>query len=99
PLAALAQTQAQLHERLPELTPAAPELEAAWRQAAGRWPRAWSWARRRASSVSVLLLRCLNFQASLAVLAPVQARPRSAQRSWTQPASRQTSLTTPAGRW
>jgi hypothetical protein len=53
PLAMLAQTQAQLHERLPELTPAAPELEAAWRQAADRWPKAWSWARRGASSLSV----------------------------------------------
>jgi hypothetical protein len=34
PLALLAQTQTQLHERLRELTPASPELEAAWRQAA-----------------------------------------------------------------
>jgi hypothetical protein len=35
PLAALAQTQAQLHERLLELTPAeSPDLEAAWRAAA-----------------------------------------------------------------
>jgi len=35
PLAALAQTQAQLHDRLLELTPAAsPELEDAWRAAA-----------------------------------------------------------------
>jgi hypothetical protein len=35
PLAALAQTQSQLHERLRELTPVvSPELEAAWRQAA-----------------------------------------------------------------
>src|SRR5438270_3053731 len=35
PLAALAQTQEQLHQRLLELTPAAsPELEAAWQEAA-----------------------------------------------------------------
>jgi hypothetical protein len=34
PLALLAQTQTQLHERLRELTPAPPELEEAWRQAA-----------------------------------------------------------------
>jgi hypothetical protein len=34
PLAPLAETQTQLHERLRELTPASAELEAAWRQAA-----------------------------------------------------------------
>jgi hypothetical protein len=34
PLALLAQTQTQLHERLRELTPAPAELEEAWRQAA-----------------------------------------------------------------
>ncbi len=35
PLAALAQTQEQIHQRLLELTPTAdPELEAAWRAAA-----------------------------------------------------------------
>src|SRR5437660_5330944 len=35
PLAALAQTQEQLHQRLLELTPAvSPELEAAWREGA-----------------------------------------------------------------
>jgi hypothetical protein len=35
PLAALAQTQEQLHQRLLELTPAAsPELEAAWQESA-----------------------------------------------------------------
>jgi tetratricopeptide (TPR) repeat protein len=51
-----------------------------------------------ASSRSVLRLRCLNFQASLAVLATRQARPSSAQRSCTQPASRQASMTTTAGR-
>jgi hypothetical protein len=35
PLAALAETQEQLHQRLPELTPAVdPDLEAAWRAAA-----------------------------------------------------------------
>src|SRR5262249_5080075 len=65
----------------------------------GSWPSASSWARRRASSLSVLRLVCLNFQASLAVLATLQATPRSAQRSWTQPARVQASMTTTAGRW
>src|SRR5262249_29926324 len=64
----------------------------------GSWPRASSWARRRASSLSVLRLVCLNFQASLAVLATLQARPSSWQRSATQPARAQASKTTTAGR-
>src|SRR5262249_17832867 len=47
---------------------------------------------------SVLRLRCLNFQASLAVLATRQRMPSSAQRSWTQPANRQASMMTTVGR-
>src|SRR5262249_60477924 len=54
-------------------------------------------ARRRASSRSVLRLRCLNFQAALVVLATRQVTPRSAHRSWTQPASRQASMSTTVG--
>jgi hypothetical protein len=49
-------------------------------------------------ALSVLRLVCLNFQASLAVLATLQARPSSAQRSCTQPARAQASMTTTAGR-
>jgi hypothetical protein len=43
-------------------------------------------------------LRCLNFQASAAVLATRQTSPSSAQRSQTQPARAQASMTTTAGR-
>src|SRR5262249_30618261 len=64
----------------------------------GSWPKAKSWARRRASSLSVLRFWCLNFQASEAVLATWQGSSSSAQRSWTQPANRQASMTTAAGR-
>ena len=42
-------------------------------------------------------MRCLNFQASLAVFATRQRTPRSPHRSWTQPAKRQASMTTTAG--
>jgi hypothetical protein len=66
--------------------------------AVGSWPKASNWARRRASSWSVLRLVCLNFPASLAVLATLQARPRSPHRSATQPARAQASMPTPAGR-
>src|SRR5262249_57082212 len=48
---------------------------------------------------SVLDFGCLNFKASLAVLATWQGRPSSWQRSWTQPASRQASMTTAEGRY
>src|SRR5262249_3286425 len=41
--------------------------------------------------------RCLNFQASLAVLATRQRTPSCIHRSCTQPASRQASMTTTAG--
>ncbi len=64
----------------------------------GSWPRAKSWARRKASSRSVLRLVCSNFQASLAVLATGHGRPSSWHSSCTQPASRQASMTTAAGR-
>src|SRR5262249_39287204 len=67
-------------------------------QTAGSCPSASSWARRKASSLSVLRLECLNFQDSLAVLATLQAKPACTHRSWTQPASRQASMTTTAGR-
>src|SRR6267142_461942 len=64
----------------------------------GNWPSRYSCARRRASSLSVLRLRCLNFQASLAVLATRQRTPSSPHRSWTQPASRHASMTMTPGR-
>jgi len=63
----------------------------------GNWPRANSCARRKASSRSVLRFVCLNFQASLAVLATWQGRPTMSQKSFTQPAKLQASMTTAAG--
>src|SRR5262245_14644175 len=63
----------------------------------GNWLSRYSCASRRASSLSVLRLRCLNFQASLAVLATRQRTPSSPHRSWTQPAKRHASMTTTAG--
>ena len=65
----------------------------------GNWPSRYSCARRSASSLSVLRLRCLNFQASLAVLATRQRMPSSAHRSWTQPASRHASMMTTVARF
>src|SRR5262249_43916800 len=54
-------------------------------------------ARRRASSRSVLRFRCLNFQASLAVLATRHRTPNSTHKSRTQPAKRQASIRTTVG--
>src|SRR5262249_23933793 len=49
-------------------------------------------------SRSVLRLRCLNFQASVVVLATRHGTPCSTHRSRTQPASRQASIRMTAGR-
>src|SRR5262249_5537785 len=64
---------------------------------AGNLPSRYTSARRRASSLSVLRLRCLNFQASLVVLATRHFTPFAAHRSQTQPAKRQASRSTTAG--
>lgn len=64
----------------------------------GSWPRASSWARRRASSRSVFRLVCLYFHASAAVFATLTGTPRAPHRSVTHPARVHASITTTAGR-
>ena len=65
---------------------------------AGSWPRANSWAKRRASSRPVFRLACLYFHASAPVLATTHRTPSRPHRSWTEPAREHASITTAAGR-
>jgi hypothetical protein len=76
PLALLAQTQTQLHERLREVTPAPAELEAAWRQAAeavlaprrDRWNRDPPGARQVIPEQWLVLVTCRDEKEQVALL-------------------------------